>query len=459
MNFSIVNLGCKVNRVESDAFAAGLLARGCVETDGAADVVVVNTCTVTGEAEKKTRKAVRRALRDNPTAQVVVTGCAAAIDADTYLSMDPARVHLAGKLEVDQLLDRLVGPLGHGAQVLAVGEGFHTRVGVKVQDGCNNACTYCIVHVARGRATSRNADDVRAECIALARAGVREIVLTGINLGSYRWVAEGSAAAGSPSEAGEVAAAAAGRDAHAPALAAAPAARPAPLRLDGLLRQLLADTADIHEPGEPACRFRISSIEPRDVSDGLIKLMAASDGRICRHLHLPLQAGSTKVLREMHRPYTAEQFGALVEKLYAAMPQLSLSTDIICGFPGETDDEFAETLNLARACRFTKIHVFPYSPRRGTPAAARVDQVAPEVRSKRAARLRALADELREADRARRVGTVELALVEESGVAMTESYYELPAPSAPPAPPAVPAPSADLAWSGAKPGSLVEVRL
>lgn len=459
MNFSIVNLGCKVNRVESDAFAAGLLARGCVETDGTADVVVVNTCTVTGEAEKKTRKAVRRALRDNPTAQVVVTGCAAAIDADTYLSMDPARVHLAGKLEVDQLLDRLVGPLGHGAQVLAVGEGFHTRVGVKVQDGCNNACTYCIVHVARGRATSRNADDVRAECIALARAGVREIVLTGINLGSYRWVAEGSAAAGSSSEAGEVAAAAAGRDAHAPALAAAPAARPAPLRLDGLLRQLLADTADIHEPGEPACRFRISSIEPRDVSDGLIKLMAASDGRICRHLHLPLQAGSTKVLREMHRPYTAEQFGALVEKLYAAMPQLSLSTDIICGFPGETDDEFAETLNLARACRFTKIHVFPYSPRRGTPAAARVDQVAPEVRSKRAARLRALADELREADRARRVGTVELALVEESGVAMTESYYELPAPSAPPAPPAVPAPSADLAWSGAKPGSLVEVRL
>ena len=195
------------------------------------------------------------------------------------------------------------------------------------------------------------------------------------------------------------------------------------------------------------------------MSDGLIKLMAASDGRICRHLHLPLQAGSTKVLREMHRPYTAEQFGALVEKLYAAMPQLSLSTDIICGFPGETDDEFAETLNLARACRFTKIHVFPYSPRRGTPAAARVDQVAPEVRSKRAARLRALADELREADRARRVGTVELALVEESGVAMTESYYELPAPSAPPAPPAVPAPSADLAWSGAKPGSLVEVRL
>ncbi len=473
MNFSIVNLGCKVNRVESDAFAAGLLARGCAETDGAADVVVVNTCTVTGEAEKKTRKAVRRALRDNPAAQVVVTGCAAAIDADTYRAMDPARVHLAGKLEVDQLLDELVGPLGHGVAPLAVGEGFHTRVGVKVQDGCNNACTYCIVHVARGRATSRNADEVRAECVDLARAGVREIVLTGINLGSYRWAAPGDAALdgeGSP--------------------ASGPASRPAPLRLPDLLRDLLVATADIHGPEEPPCRFRISSIEPRDVSDDLIAVMAAADGRICRHLHLPLQSGSTKVLREMHRPYTAEHFSALVGKLYAAMPQLALSTDVICGFPGETDEDFAETLALARTCRFAKIHVFPYSPRRGTPAAARDDQVAPEVRAARAAQLRELAAQLREADFARRRGTVELALVEESGVAMTESYYELPAP-APPASPApnplpaegTPAPNstaqpaaagpqaapasgrpaapAALAptWSGAKPGSLVEVRL
>ncbi len=478
MNFSIVNLGCKVNRVESDAFAAGLLARGCAETDGAADVVVVNTCTVTGEAEKKTRKAVRRALRDNPAAQVVVTGCAAAIDADTYRAMDPARVHLAGKLEVDQLLDELVGPLGHGVAPLAVGEGFHTRVGVKVQDGCNNACTYCIVHVARGRATSRNADEVRAECVDLARAGVREIVLTGINLGSYRWAAPGDAAAAPAPAFSEEGSPAPG-----------PASRPDPLRLPDLLRDLLAATADIHGPEELPCRFRISSIEPRDVSDDLIAVMADADGRICRHLHLPLQSGSTKVLREMHRPYTAEHFSALVGKLYAAMPQLALSTDIICGFPGETDEDFAETLALARACRFTKIHVFPYSPRGGTPAAARDDQVAPEVRAARAAQLRELAAQLREADFARRRGTVELALVEESGVAMTESYYELPsapppaaplpvapsaaspapnstaqpAPAGPQAAPASGRPAAPEApaptWSGAKPGSLVEVLL
>lgn len=140
-------------------------------------------------------------------------------------------------------------------------------MGVKVQDGCNNACAYCIVHVARGRATSRNAGDVREECKALAEAGVREIVLTGINLGSYRF----------DCGQGEV------------------------LMLDGLMQALLDDTADVHEPGQPPCRFRISSIEPADVSDKLIDVMARSNGRICRHLHLPLQSGSTKVLAEMNR--------------------------------------------------------------------------------------------------------------------------------------------------------------
>lgn len=394
MNFAIVNLGCKVNRVESDSFASGLLARGGLETGSdTADVVVVNTCTVTGEAEKKTRKAVRQVLRANPSSNVVVTGCAAAIDADAFTSMDPARVHIAGKLQVDDVLDRLVGPIGHGTMPLAVGDGFRTRVGVKVQDGCNNACTYCIVHVARGRASSRSAQAVISECVALAREGVREIVLTGINLGSWR-------------ERGEN-----GWD-----------------RLDALLERLLAETADIHEVGEPPCRFRISSIEPRDVSDELIGLMARSEGRICRHLHLPLQSGNSKVLREMHRPYSAEYFEELVEKLYTAMPMLSLSTDIICGFPGETDQEFNDTVELAKRCRFTKIHVFPYSKRQGTPAAERIDQVEPGVRAARAKRLREVADVLRAQQLSGRAGTTELALVEEAGQAMTESYFEVPAP-------------------------------
>lgn len=429
MNFAIVNLGCKVNRVESDAFASGLIARGCDESPEAqADIIVINTCTVTGEAEKKTRKAVRRALKESPKAFVIVTGCAAAIDADVFLAMDPDRVHVSGKLQVESLLDQLCGPVAHGQVPLPMGEGFRSRVGVKIQDGCNNACTYCIVHVARGRATSRPAADVVDECTRLAAAGAREIVLTGINLGSYRAQApkgadmDGCGAVASsqrtPSSDGSCS-----------------------LGLAGLLQLLLAATADIREAGEHACRFRISSIEPRDVHDDLIELMARSDGRICRHLHLPLQSGSSKVLREMHRPYTAGYFVALVDKLYDRIPSLSLSTDIICGFPGETDQDFLETLDVAKRCRFTRIHVFPYSRRTGTPAADRADQVSADIKASRAAALRDVARDLRQEGLANRRDTRELALVEEDGRAMTESYYEVAAPAA------------------AAAGALVEVRL
>ena len=431
MNFAVVNLGCKVNRVESDDAAARLAACGVETPEAEADLIVVNTCTVTGEAEKKTRKAVRRALRANDRARVLVTGCAAAIDAAFYEALGD-RVTVVGKAQLaDAIRDwceacssrsaagepadlanvpavQAEGPAGLSrgaargasetacapieqgdvAPLLHIGSGFRNRVGVKVQDGCDNACTYCIVHVARGRATSRPADEVVRECAAYARAGAGEIVLTGINLGSY---CDGG-------------------------------------RRDPSATRLLDETADLHEPGALPVRFRISSVEPRDVDDALIDLLAVADGRVCRHLHLPLQAGSSKVLREMARPYDAERFRVLVERLYAAVPELALSTDIIAGFPGETDAEFQETLALARACRFAKIHAFPYSRRAGTPAAARADQVPAEVKAARAAALRALGDELRASERARRVGTVELALVEEGGVAMSESYFELPAP-------------------------------
>lgn len=389
--FHVVNLGCKVNRVESDDFAARLLSQGasCVPLSEAS-LIIVNTCTVTGEAEKKTRKAVRQALRANDSARVVVTGCAAAIDPDTYASMSE-RVSVVPKGRLTSLFDEAVA----ASESLRVGAEFPTRVGVKVQDGCNNACTYCIVHVARGRAWSRPADEIIAEAVGLAQAGVREIVLTGINLGSYGF--EG-------------------------------------MTLADLLRRLLDATDD-------GVRFRISSVEPRDVHDDLIELMAQADGRICRHLHLPLQSGSPKVLKEMARPYKADYYKELVDKLYAAMPMLSLSTDVIVGFPGETEEDFQETLAMARYCRFSKMHTFRYSMREGTPAARRSDQVAPEAKADRAKRLEELERHLREADRAQRAGTVELALVETDGVATTESYYAVDAPH------------------GASVGALVEFRL
>ncbi len=400
MRFSIVNLGCKVNRVESDAIAAQLLGCGAEESSlDESDLVVVNTCMVTGEAEKKTRKAVRQALRANETARVLVTGCAAALKPEVFEAMSP-RVVCVPKANLDQAVAQEAASLGsrplpHDGdrpELLRVGGAFPTRVGVKVQDGCNNACTYCIVHVARGRATSRPLNEVVEECTAYARAGVKEIVLTGINLGSYRQSASD------------------GRS----------------LRLAGLLERLLDETASLHDEGEPACRFRISSIEPRDVDDKLIALLADARGRVCRHLHLPLQAGSSKVLREMARPYDAAFFLDLVTRLREALPALSLSTDIIAGFPGETETEFEETLSLARACGFSKIHAFPYSIRQGTPAAERRDQIAPDVKDERAARLRALAEELRRRDFARRVGSRELVLVEQEGRGMTESYFEVP---------------------------------
>ena len=440
MKFAVVNLGCKVNRVESDAVAAALVSRGGeASAPEEADLIVVNTCTVTAEADKKARKAVRRALRGNARAAVFVSGCAAALDPQAYRSMDP-RVVVVGKAELLSAVEKWAEEAEGGADAAAggeapqaadeeaspaaqhvpsaasspgpsaatpapspaalaaplpVGEGFRTRVGVKVQDGCDNACSYCIVHTARGRSTSVPAQDVVEECVSLARAGVKEIVLTGINLGSY---CDGDR-----------------RD-------------PASLRLVGLLERLLLATEDLHAEGEPPLRFRISSIEPRDVGDDLIELLARADGRVCRHLHLPLQSGSDKVLREMARPYDIEDFEGLVGRLRGRVPEISLSTDLIVGFPGETDEDFCATLDAARICAFSKLHVFQYSRRKGTPAAARQDQVPPELKAARSRELRALGDELRALDYARRVGTVELALVEDDGFATTESYHEVPAP-------------------------------
>ena len=395
MKFHVRNLGCKVNRVESDAFAAALISQGAAaSSEEDADLVIVNTCTVTGEAEKKARKAVRHALGANPDAEVLVTGCAAAIDPQAFEAMGE-RVRVVGKGELLNEIESAEVNSADSDEALPVGEGFRTRVGVKVQDGCDRACSYCIVHVARGPEWSRPADEVLCECRRLARAGVKEIVLSGINLGSYRDGARGE---------------------------------PGATTLVPLLERLLAETEDLHAPGEPPARFRISSIEPRDVGGDLIGLLAASEGRICRHLHLPLQSGSDKVLREMARPYDSAAYLALVDELRGSVPQISLSTDLIVGFPGETEEDFRDTLELARRCAFSRLHVFPYSRREGTPAAARTDQVPPELKARRAGELRALGDELRSADYDRRVGERELVLVEDTGLATTESYHEVAAP-------------------------------
>ena len=279
MRFDVINIGCKVNRVEVDAAAAALMANGATLTHEAPlDVVVMNTCTVTAEADKKTRKAVRQALRSHPEAAVLVTGCAAVMNPSWFEKLD-GRVHVVAKNQVasaawDYVSD-LPCPTANADALLRTGVGFRTRVGIKAQDGCNNACTYCIVHVARGESRSMPFESIVEEACAHSRADVRELVLTGINLGAYK-------------DRGRT----------------------------------LADLFSALLEACPETRFRIGSIEPRDVDDALIDLIAQSDGRICRHLHLPLQSGSSRVLREMARPYDAPFFLDLVPRMRAAFQDL-----------------------------------------------------------------------------------------------------------------------------------------
>ena len=373
-----MNLGCRVNRVESDSIAAKLVDHAWVIDRVNPQVVVVNTCTVTGEADKKTRKTVRRVLKDYPEATVLVTGCAAAMTPEVYRAMSD-RVRLVGKAGVveaalslgdDSLHGHLPAPAGR------FGEDFPTRVGIKIQDGCDNACTYCIVHVARGKSTSLDCEECLSEAKRHYLAGAREIVLTGIDLGNYDFKG---------------------------------------MRLEGLLARLVDEL--------PEARIRISSIEPPSITDGIVDMIARSEGRICRHLHLPLQSGSSKVLAEMDRHYDARAFRDLVDTLYKRIPRMSLSTDIIVGFPGETEEDFQQTLDMVEYCRFSKVHIFRYSRRAGTPAAVREDQVPAEVVSDRARRLRDLAAKVRRQEQQRRMGTSEGVLVEEDGQGTTESFF------------------------------------
>lgn len=395
MNFSIINLGCKVNRVESDSFGAFLLSNGaCATSLEFANLVIVNTCTVTGDAEKKTRKAVRRAVREAKQAHIVVTGCAAAINPELYKALSP-RICVVPKglvseyLEKQLFINHAMDNSGHHGSFIPfdsstnerIGDSFPTRVAVKIQDGCNHACAYCIVHTARGKAWSRNWDAIIDEVVALESHGVKEIVLTGIDLGSYRFGKR---------------------------------------RLSDLLEELLTKTSKV--------RFRISSIEPCSIDKKLPELLLSSRGRICRHLHLPLQSGSHKVLKEMNRPYSRDYYLELCENLHAEIPQLSLTTDIIVGFPGETESEFKETLDVATKVGFSKIHVFRYSKRDGTPAALRSDQISPEIINRRACELSALSENLRSAFAQSLLGTEELVVVEKKGWGMTESYYHIRVP-------------------------------
>jgi threonylcarbamoyladenosine tRNA methylthiotransferase MtaB len=356
MKIHLSSLGCKLNQSEMEALANRLAAGGhqIVATPAEADLCVLNTCAVTHVAAQKSRQALRRLHRENPAARLVATGCyAELVPAD--LRDLPGVQLVAGNRDKERLAelldeqDRGLAPAASGLPRSALPvPRFRTRAFVKIQDGCDNACTYCIIHVARGPQWSRPRDQILAEVRAGLAAGYQEIVLTGVHIGAYGRDRGNGGAGGD---------------------------------LWDLVARILAET------GVP--RLRLSSIEPWDLPERAFRLW--DDPRLCRHLHLPLQSGSDATLRRMTRRTNASRFAALVDAAQAAIPDLAVTTDVIVGFPGETEKEFAASLAFVETVGFARVHVFPYSLRPGTPAARMPDQVAPPVKAERAAAMRAVA--------------------------------------------------------------------
>ena len=387
LGVAFVNLGCRVNRVELDMMAEALEGLGCVmceETEASA--VVVNTCAVTGEAQAKARKAVRRAALMPQVPLVVATGCVASLFADELSDIAPNVIVVTDKRQVARVVSEGLGiesgSCGETGVPLATPTPTgRTRPGVMIQDGCDNRCTYCIVWKARGRSRSVEPDAVLADVRAALGRGAREVVLTGINLGCYR----------SAGESGE-------------------------LRLAGLLDRILDET-DVG-------RVRISSIEPPDVTADLLRVMAASEGRVAPFLHVCLQSGCDETLRRMGRVYRTELYRRVTDAARAAVPDIALGTDLIVGFPGETDEEFGRSLAFCRETRFSRMHVFRYSRRPGTPAATAADQVDPPVMAERSREMRALASRMRREEAARLVGTDQLVVVQSPGRGVTGGLFD-----------------------------------
>jgi len=365
--FAVRTLGCKVNQYETQRLVEQLEALGWrhAENGDGADLCIVNTCTVTEEADAKSRQALRRFRREHPRAVVVAAGC--------YVERDRAALeaingvdHFLNNAQKERLVEVLGLLPGAGAEVPSGISRFagHARAFVKVQDGCDRFCSYCILPRVRGRSRSRPMAAVLDEARRLVANGYPELVLTGVHLGDY---ADG------------------------------------PKKLFDLVSAL--------DEIEGLRRVRFSSIDPKEVTAELVETIASSR-TACPHLHISLQSGSGTVLKRMNRDYTPEEYRRVVERASAAIPDLCVSTDLMVGFPGETDDEFADSLAMIEAVGFSKVHVFPFSPRPGTAAAERSDFVPQKVIQERLARITEAAEAAALRCRRRFVGRTMEVLVE-----------------------------------------------
>lgn len=345
-------LGCRLNQAEIDRMARQLVAQGheVVAHPEEADHFIVNTCAVTQDATRSSRHLIRDLYKANPNAQTIVTGCYAQISPDEIATL-PNVIRVVDNMGKDTLVEQLTGvkveSFDHEPIARDAYAGGRTRAFVKVQDGCDNSCTFCVTTIARGAGRSRPLSDVVAEIRYLhAVLGYQEAVLTGVHLGSYGY------------DRG---------DRHA---------------LFALVRAILADT-DIP-------RLRLSSLEPWDLSPDFFDLW--DNPRVCRHLHLPLQSGCDATLKRMRRNTNQAQFRALVEQARARIPDVAISTDVIVGFPQETDDEFAISKAFIEAMNFASMHIFRYSKRPGTPAARMRGQIPESIKKARSAALHMVAE-------------------------------------------------------------------
>jgi threonylcarbamoyladenosine tRNA methylthiotransferase MtaB len=358
-------LGCKVNHYETEAIWQLFKQEGYdrVDFESISDVYIINTCTVTNTGDKKSRQVIRRAVRKNPDAVICVTGCYAQTSPAEIMAIPGVDIVVGTQDRVKMLefieqykLERQ--PI-NGVRNIMKNRVYEeldvpaftdrTRASLKIQEGCNNFCTFCIIPWARGLMRSRDPKEVIRQAQQLVDAGYQEIVLTGIHTGGY------------------------GEDLK-------------DYNLAMLLKDLEAEVQGLK-------RLRISSIEASQITDEVIQVINDSNV-IVRHLHIPIQSGSNTVLKRMRRKYTMEFFGERLDRLKEALPGLAVTSDVIVGFPGETEEEFMETYNFIKEHKFSELHVFPYSKRTGTPAARMDDQVDEEVKNDRVHRLITLSDQL-----------------------------------------------------------------
>ncbi len=384
MRFSVSTLGCRLNQYESEKIASSLVARGFarVPEGESAELHIINTCTVTHRADADSRQLVRRALRNQPESAVVIAGCfvdsnpaaAASIPGVSATLRNSQKSDFAFHLssQLDQRFPHIASQLARESSSASSPPTFagHHRAWLKISDGCNQWCSFCILPTVRGRLRNRPPEEIFEDLRGLSDRGYREIVITGINPGHY------SSRSGSM----EI------------------------RNLAELIRLMIRDF--------PAIRFRISSIEPQTVRTELRELYAEAPEQWCRHWHLPLQSGSSRILKLMKRPYDASYYMKLVDSLKKSRTGTVIGADVIVGFPGETDDDFQETYDLAKSSGLDYLHVFSYSDRQGTAASLISDKVHPQTIRERNRQLTELSHQLKQAAMKREIGSIAMVIAE-----------------------------------------------